>query len=359
MARSIWSGFLSFGLVNVPVGLYPATADQTVHFNQLHKGTSHRIRYKKVDEVTGEEVATADIVNGFDLGGGEYVVVTRDELKDTAPGKSETIEISDFVDLGEIDPVHFRQTYYLAPRGKGADRAYALLRQAMDETGKVGIATMVLRDKEHLVAVRPGDDVLILETMYFGDEIRTPSEELDTLPQDASFQGRELDVAKRLVESLTVPWAPEDYHNTYRARVMELIERKREGQAVVFEAERPKSNVIDLMAALEASVAKMGGGRGRHRRGRGREVAGGRPPGRGPGPGRGRGARAGGPGRRCPRPTCWPGRPSWTSRAGRRCPSRSSSRRSRPAGRPKRRRTEDFLAICPAPAWRAATVGPW
>lgn len=258
MARSIWSGFLSFGLVSVPVGLYPATADQTVHFNQLHKGTSHRIRYKKVDEVTGEEVPAADIVSGYDLGGGEYVVVTRDELKEAAPGKSETIEISDFVDLDEIDPVFFRTTYYLAPRGKGADRAYALLRQAMEETGKVGIATMVLRDKEHLVAVRPGSDVLILETMYFGDEIRTPSEELDTLPEDATFQGRELDVAKKLVESLTVPWQPDDFHNTYRDRVMNLIERKREGEAVVFEAERPKSNVVDLMAALEGSLAKMG-----------------------------------------------------------------------------------------------------
>ena len=258
MARSIWSGFLSFGLVSVPVGLYPATADQTVHFNQLHKGTSHRIRYKKVDEVTGEEVATSDIVSGYDLGGGEYVVVTREELKEAAPGKSETIEISDFVDLDEIDPVFFRTTYYLAPRGKGADRAYALLRQAMDESSKVGIATMVLRDKEHLVAVRPGADVLILETMYFADEIRTPSEELDSLPEEASFQSRELDVAKKLVESLTVPRHPEDYHNTYRARVMELIEQKREGHAVVFEAERPKSNVIDLMSALEGSLARMG-----------------------------------------------------------------------------------------------------
>jgi DNA end-binding protein Ku len=262
MARSIWSGFLSFGLVNVPVGLYPATADQTIHFNQLHKGTSHRIRYKKVDEVTGDEVATDEIVSGFPLGGGEYVVVTRDELKEAAPGKSETIEISDFVDLGEIDPVHFRQTYYLAPRGKGADRAYALLRQAMHETGKIGIATMVLRDKEHLVAVRPGDDVLILETMYFADEIRSPGEELESLPKEASFAGRELEVAKRLVESLTVPWEPADYQNTYRARVEELIEHKREGQSVVFEEERPKSNVIDLMAALEASVAKMGPGAG-------------------------------------------------------------------------------------------------
>ena len=340
MARSIWSGFLSFGLVNVPVGLYTATADQTIHFNQLHKGTSHRIRYKKVDEVTGEEVATQDIVNGFPLGGGEYVVIDREELKDIAPGKSETIEISDFVDLGEIDPVHFRQTYYLAPRGKGADRAYALLRQAMHETGKVGIATMILRDKEHLVAVRPGDDVLILETMYFGDEIRSPSEELETLPQDASFQGRELEVAKRLVESLTVPWAPEDYHNTYRARVEELIERKREGQAVVFEAERPKSNVIDLMAALEASVEKMGpgaaGGTGETGAARPGRVAGGRPEaaGRPERTARRRAAsRPQSPGRltwtRCPRQTWWPGPRNWTSPAGRKCPSRSSSRRSR------------------------------
>jgi DNA end-binding protein Ku len=256
MARSMWSGFLSFGLVSVPVGLYTATADQTIHFNQLHKGTSNRIRYKKVDEATGEEVDNSQIVNGFDIGDGEYVVVTREELKEVAPGRSEAIEISDFVDLDRIDPIYFRSTYYLAPRGKGADRAYALLRQAMRETGKVGIATLILRDKEHLVAVRPGEDVLILETMYFADEIRTPSEELETLPTDVSFEGRELEVAKRLVESLTVEWSPEGYHNTYRGRVEELIESKREGHSVVFEQERPKSNVIDLMAALEASVTR-------------------------------------------------------------------------------------------------------
>jgi DNA end-binding protein Ku len=255
MARSIWSGFLTFGLVSVPVGLYPATADQTIHFHQLHKGTSNRIRYKKVDEASGEEVDAADIVNGYDVGGGEYVVVTREELKDVAPGRSETIEISDFVDLDQIDPVFFRQTYYLAPRGQGAERAYALLRQAMRETAKVGVATLILRDKEYLAAVRPGDDVLILETMYFADEIREPGEEFDTL-QDATFEGRELEVAKQLVESLTVEWSPDDYHNSYRARVEDLIERKREGQAVVFTEERPKSNVVDLTAALEASLAQ-------------------------------------------------------------------------------------------------------
>jgi DNA end-binding protein Ku len=255
MARSIWSGFLTFGLVSVPVGLYPATADQTVHFHQLHKGTSHRIRYKKVDEESGEEVDNADIVNGYDVGGGEYVVVTREELKDVAPGRSETIEISDFVDLDQIDPVYFRQTYYLAPRGKGAERAYALLRQAMRETSKVGVASLILRDKEYLAAVRPGDEVLMLETMYFADEIREPGEEFDTL-EGATLDGRELDVAKQLVESLTVEWAPDAYHNSYRARVEELIERKREGEAIVVTAERPKSNVVDLTAALEASLAQ-------------------------------------------------------------------------------------------------------
>jgi DNA end-binding protein Ku len=258
MARALWTGFVSFGLVSVPVGMFRATDDQTVHFNQLNKNTGNRIRYKKVDEVTGDEVPATEIVNGHDMGDGEYVIVTKEELKDAAPGKSELMEISDFVDLAAIDPVYFRQSYYLAPRGKGADRAYSLLRQAMQETNKIGIATLVLRDKEHLVAIRPADDVLILETMYFPAEIRTPSEELETLPEKASFEGRELTVAKTLVESLAVDWEPERYHNTYRTRIEELIEAKREGRSVVAKTEKPKTNVVDLMAALEASVARTG-----------------------------------------------------------------------------------------------------
>ena len=261
MARALWTGFVSFGLVSVPVGMFRATEDQTVHFNQIHKGTSHRIRYKKVDEVTGEEVPAEDIVNGYDPGDGEYVIVTKEELKEAAPGKSELIEISDFVDLASIDPVHFRASYYLAPRAKGADRAYSLLRQAMQETNKIGIATLILRDKEHLVAIRPGDDALILETMFFPSEIRSASEELDTLPEQVRFDGRELEVAKTLVESLSVDWEPDRYHNTYRARIEELIERKREGNAVVPKAvTKPKTNVVDLMAALEASVARAKNG---------------------------------------------------------------------------------------------------
>ena len=255
MARSTWSGFLSFGLVSIPVGLYTATTDQTVHFNQLHKGTSNRVRYKKVDEASGEELEASDIVNGYPIDG-EYVIVTKEELKEAAPGKSESIEITDFVDLDEIDPKFFRQTYYLGPRGKGSDRAYTLLLEAMRETNRVGIATLVLRDKEHLVAVRPSDDVLMLETMYFADEIRDPHEEIDNLPKADHSDTRELAVAEQLVNSLSVKWSPEKYKNTYRERITELIEKKREGRAIVFEVERPKSNVIDLMAALEASVAR-------------------------------------------------------------------------------------------------------
>src|SRR5581483_5359726 len=255
MARALWTGFVTFGLVSVPVGLYRATEDQTVHFNQINSKTGHRIRYKKVDETTGEEVAATDIVSGHDSGDGEYVIVTKDELKNVAPGKSELVEISDFVDLAAIDPMFYRQSYYLAPRGKGADRAYSLLRQAMEETAKVGIATLVLRDKEHLVAIRPREDVLVLETMYFPAEIRTASEELDSLPEPTKFEGREIDIAKTLIESMTVDWEPERYANTYRSRVEELIEAKREGKAVIAKTDKPKTNVVDLMAALEASVA--------------------------------------------------------------------------------------------------------
>src|SRR5271154_6665302 len=238
MARAIWTGYLSFGLVNVPVGLYSATNDQTIHFNQLHKGTSNRIRYKKVDEETGEELSSEDIVNGYPLGGGEYVVVTREEMAEAAPGKSELIEIQDFVDLDQIDPIFFRQSYYLAPKGKGADRAYALLLEAMRVTNKVGIATLVLRDKEHLVAIRPSEKVLMLETMYFEDEIRDPESELDSLPPVGNSNARELSIAKRLVESLTDEWDPSRYKNTYRARVEALVQRKREGNAIVVGADQ-------------------------------------------------------------------------------------------------------------------------
>ncbi|HKH88632.1 MAG TPA: Ku protein [Acidimicrobiales bacterium] len=256
MARAIWTGALSFGLVNVPVGVYSATDDKTVHFNQLERGTSDRVRNKRVNERTGEEVAYDAIVKGYDLGGGRFVVIEPEELEAVEPGRSRNIEITDFVDLVDIDPVYYKSTYYLAPQGAGAQRAYALLRQAMAETQKVGIATFVMRGKEHLVAIRPDDQVLALETMFFHDEIRDPARELDTLPtDDVTFQGRELDTAKLLVESMTTPWHPEAYRDTYREAVEELIERKSRGE--VIEAAGPVDKpapVVDLMDALRASV---------------------------------------------------------------------------------------------------------
>ena len=259
MARSLWTGFVSFGLVSVPVGMYRATEDQTVHFNQLNKNTGHRIRYKKVDEVSGEEVPATEIVNGHDMGDGEYVIVTKDELKEAAPGKSELMEISDFVDLAAIDPIYFRQSYYLAPRGKGADRAYALLRQAMQETNKIGIATLGPA-RQGAPRRDPARPTTSSSSRRCSSRTRSeqPSEELDTLPKNAKFEGRELTVAKTLVESLTVDWEPDRYHNTYRGRVEELIEAKRKGKSVVAKTEKPKTNVVDLMSALEASVARTG-----------------------------------------------------------------------------------------------------
>ena len=254
MARSIWTGALGFGLVNVPVALFPATQDRTIHFNQFEAGTSDRIRYKKVNERTGEEVPSADIVKGVSLGEGEYVVLSDEELGAAEPQKSRNIEITDFVDLDEIDPISFRSSYYLAPQGEPARRAYALLRQAMRESNKVAVATLVMRNKEYLVTVRPRDDVLVLETMYFADEVRSPKEELPNVPDDESFTEREFATANLLIDSMTTSWEPEQYHDTHRGEVQRIIEQKRAGEEIVLQAPPPTPKVIDLMAALQASV---------------------------------------------------------------------------------------------------------
>ena len=254
MPRTIWKGALSFGLVNIPVGLYPATSDKTVHFNQFEEGTSDRIRYKKVNERTGEEVANDRIVRGFDLGGGEYVILTDEELESAEPKKSRQIEISDFVDIGDIDPVYFRSSYYLAPEGDGADKAYALLRRAMEEAGKVAIATLVMRNKEYLVAIRPDGDALAMHTMYFSDEVRTPGKELPGLPEDGDVTDRELSMAQLLIESMECDWDPTRYHDTHREKVEDLVEEKRQGHEIVIQEGPEPAKVVDLMEALNASI---------------------------------------------------------------------------------------------------------
>jgi len=253
--RTIWKGALSFGLVNIPVGLYPATSDKSIHFNQFEEGTSDRIRYKKVNERTGNEVSQDRIVRGFDLGGGEYVVLSDEELEQAEPKKSRQIEISDFVGLADIDPVYFRSSYYLAPEGAGADKAYALLRQAMAEARRIGIATLVMRNKEYLVAIRPEEDALALHTMYFSDEVRAPGREF-SVPDTGDVTARELSMAQLLIESMESDWDPERYHDTHREKVEALIDEKRSGHEIVIQEEpEAPAKVVDLMEALNASIA--------------------------------------------------------------------------------------------------------
>ncbi|HEY1831815.1 MAG TPA: Ku protein [Acidimicrobiales bacterium] len=259
MPRTIWKGALSFGLVNVPVGLYPATSDKAIHFNQFEEGTSDRIRYKKINERTGEEVSNDRIVKGFDLGGGEYVILSDEELSAAEPERSRAIEITDFVELDSIDPVYYRTTYYLAPEGKGSDKPYALLRKAMLESGKVAIATLVMRNKEYLVAIRPEDEALALETMYFADEVRSPGRDLPALPDGADISEKEISMAQLLIESMESEWDPEQFHDTHREKVEALVETKRQGQEIVIEAPPKPAKVIDLFEALSASVAAATG----------------------------------------------------------------------------------------------------
>jgi DNA end-binding protein Ku len=275
MPRSIWTGSLGFGLVNVPVKLYSATEDHDISFHQLAAETGERIRYRRVGEESGKEVAYADIVKGYEVESGRYVLVTPEELESVEPGRSRTIEIEDFVDLDDVDPVYFQKTYYIAPaNAEGAAKPYALLRQTMEEAGKVGIARFVLRNKQHLAAVRPRSDILVLSTLYFADEVRIPTaiDEID-LEAVPAISEREKAAAMQLVQALSQDWDPERYEDTYRTRVLELIEAKAEGEEVVAEREVAEpTNVVDLMKVLQASVdeakqRRSGGGPGRRRTG--------------------------------------------------------------------------------------------
>jgi DNA end-binding protein Ku len=260
MARSIWSGSLAFGLVNVPVSLYSATESKDVHFHQFQRETNKRVRNMRVVEGTDTEVAFDDIVKGYELAKGKYVMLTPEELATADPGRSRTIDIEDFVSLSDIDPVLFEKSYYLAPgRTAGADKPYALLLKAMHDAGKVAIARFVMRDKQYLAAIRPLDHVLVLETLYFDDEVRDPKD-IPGVPVKVSLSERELEIADRLIDSLTTEWDPAKYSDTHREKVLALIRKKGKGQEIdTSEPEEETAEVLDLMAALEASLS--GGGK--------------------------------------------------------------------------------------------------
>ncbi|MFE0419077.1 non-homologous end joining protein Ku [Streptomyces tendae] len=248
--------------MTVPVGLFTATEDHTVHFHQLQRGTSDRIRNRRVNERTGKEVDADDIVKGYEVGEGEYVVVEPGELDEIAPGRSRTLEITDFVDLDRIEPVYFGRTYYLAPRGKEYLKVYELLRTALAETGKAGVATFVMRNRQYLTALRAEDRVLLLQTLHWADEVRDPVEELPELPSDRVGRGKELDMALRLVDALSGDWEPDRYRDTYQEKVRELVRAKAEGEEVAVAEEAPgATNVVDLMEVLRGSLEQAKGGR--------------------------------------------------------------------------------------------------
>jgi DNA end-binding protein Ku len=257
MPRAIWSGAISFGLVNIPVKLYSAVSRKTVRFHQIDAESGQRIRQQRVNPENGEEVPYEQIVKGYEISPDKYVTITPEELEALEPQKTRTIDIEQFVDLEQIDPIHYDHPYYLAP-DKGAAKAYKLLLDAMREADKVAIARVVIRSKENLVALRSYNGAITMETMLFPDEVVDPSsvEELGAVDGDVKTTKRELDMAKQLIESLSGDFEPEGYRDEYRDRVLDLIERKAAGETITIEAPEPeRKEVPDLMAALEASIA--------------------------------------------------------------------------------------------------------
>jgi DNA end-binding protein Ku len=254
MPRSIWTGAISFGLVNVPVKLYSAVSKKTVRFHQLHESDGVRIQQKRFCPADGEEVPYDEIVKGYEISPDRYVVISPEELDSLEPRKTKTVDIEDFVDLDEIDPLYYDHPYYLLP-GQGAQKPYKLLVEAMKQANKVAIARVVIRTKEQLVAIRPVGDILSMASMNFADEVIDPDSFDEAPGDDVETRKREVEMAQQLIESLTSEFDPSKYHDTYRERVMELIEAKADGQEIAVQPAEEPAPVPDLMAALEASLA--------------------------------------------------------------------------------------------------------
>jgi DNA end-binding protein Ku len=252
MPRAMWKGAISFGLVTIPVSVYPATEEKGLKFNQLHDEDGGRIRYKRVCEKDGEEVSFEHIVKGYEVEKDRYVVLTDEDFDAVPVESSRAIDIERFVDLDDIDPVMFKKSYYLIPEETGA-KAYALLREAMSEDGRVGIAKVSFRDKEHLAALRFKDDAFVLETMYWPDELREA--DFGGVDVGAKVTDQEMAMARQLIESLAGAWEPEQFSDEYREGLLEIVEAKLHGQEIEVVAPEPTAKVVDLMEALKASVA--------------------------------------------------------------------------------------------------------
>jgi DNA end-binding protein Ku len=264
MARPVWTGSISFGLVNVPVKAFTAVRDHDVHFNQLEKKTGARIRNKKVSEKTGREVDADDIEMGFEIRKGRYVTFDKGELDELKPESTRAIDVTDFVDLEAVDPIYYERTYWLGPADDAGKKAYGLLLAAMEDREKVAIGTVVMRNKQYLAAVRPLDGALAMSTMRFADEV-VPRADVDGVPSRVSKpDAKALKLATQIVDSLTGDWKPEQYHDTYAEELRARIERKDKGKDVVEEAPAADegAQILDLMEALEQSVSAAKSRRG-------------------------------------------------------------------------------------------------
>jgi DNA end-binding protein Ku len=248
----MWKGAISFGLVTIPVSVYPATEEKTLRFNQLHEDDGGRIRMKRTCSIDGEEVTFDHIVKGYEYEKDKYVVLTDDDFDKVPVESSRAIDIVQFVDLSEIDPMMYKKSYYLIPEETGA-KAYALLREALVQENKVGVAKVSFRDKEHLAALRFKDDAFVLETMYWPDEIRAA--EFGDVNVDAKVRPQELEMAKTLIENLTSDWNPEEFTDEYREALLKIVEAKIAGEEIEMVEAEPTAKVVDLMEALKASVA--------------------------------------------------------------------------------------------------------
>ncbi|MGI6658543.1 MAG: Ku protein [Dethiobacteraceae bacterium] len=250
--RTIWKGAISFGLVSIPVKLFPATEQKDVRFRNLHKQCQAPLKYQKICTVCGQEVKQEDVVRGYEYEKGRFVIISDEDLARIPDERSRTIDIIDFVSLQEIDPVYFDKAYYLAP-GEAGEKAYALLRKAMEETGKIAIAKVVMRSKESLVVIRSYQDLLVMETIFYPDEIRNP-ELLPGFEREIKLQDKEMKMACELIESLAADFKPEKYEDEYRKQLLDIIYAKIEGEQIAIPEQPAAGKVVDLMEALKASV---------------------------------------------------------------------------------------------------------
>jgi DNA end-binding protein Ku len=260
MPRPAWTGSISFGLVNIPVKMFSAVESHRVSFHELERGTGERIRYRRIAAGSGHEVPWDKVQKGFEIAKDRFVVLTDEEMEAAEPHRTHTVDIEQFVPLGDIDPVTWADSYYVAPDGPAATKAYVLLRDAMTRAGRVAIGRFVMRTKEYVVCIRPFDGALALHTMYFADEVRD-AKEIVKLPPHTAVSASELTLAARLIESLAGKWKPSEHEDTFKQRILAIVRKKERGEAIQAGAEPAEgTRVVDLMEALKATLAKTGNG---------------------------------------------------------------------------------------------------